>query len=199
MMVRCWDLGDVTIMPGLVDAWSAIGQALESGSAILAYGVTTIVTDEADPAFDPIAWEGEQTPGPRVITIDSAGQRIGRTQYRRFRRRGNSLADRFTTGTVLRPYGFAAEDGSLHRRPCKASPARSSVGSKPNRLAAGIGLHAELLALTEAGLSGEQALHAAGRNAAKALGLEFQLGTPYPRGRGRPRAGARGPAWPHPG
>ena len=50
------------------------------------------------------------------------------------------------------------------------------VGSKPNGLAPGLALHAELRALQAAGLSGEQAMRAAGVNAATALGLGIQVG-----------------------
>ena len=50
------------------------------------------------------------------------------------------------------------------------------LGSKPNGLGAGVGLHAEFRALQAAGLSPEQALRAAGVNAAAALGLGLQLG-----------------------
>jgi hypothetical protein len=50
------------------------------------------------------------------------------------------------------------------------------VGSKPNGLPAGLGLHAEFRALTAAGLTPEQALRAAGINAASALGVGLQLG-----------------------
>jgi adenine deaminase len=50
------------------------------------------------------------------------------------------------------------------------------LGSKPSGLPAGVGLHAEFRALTAAGLSPEQALRAAGVNAAAALGLGLQLG-----------------------
>jgi hypothetical protein len=50
------------------------------------------------------------------------------------------------------------------------------VGSKPNGLAPGLALHAEFRALQAAGLSGEQALRAAGVNAASALGLGIQVG-----------------------
>ena len=50
------------------------------------------------------------------------------------------------------------------------------VGSKPNGLAPGLGLHAEFRALQAAGLSGEQAMRAAGVNAARALGLGIQVG-----------------------
>ena len=50
------------------------------------------------------------------------------------------------------------------------------IGSKPSGLGAGVGLHAELRALQAAGLSPEQALRAAGVNAATALGLGLQVG-----------------------
>ena len=50
------------------------------------------------------------------------------------------------------------------------------LGSKPNGLPAGLGLHAEFRALAAAGLTPEQVLRAAGVNAAAALGLGLQLG-----------------------
>jgi len=50
------------------------------------------------------------------------------------------------------------------------------LGSKPSGLPAGLGLHAEFRALAAAGLTPEQALRAAGVNAAAALGLGLQLG-----------------------
>ena len=50
------------------------------------------------------------------------------------------------------------------------------LGSKPNGFPAGLGLHAEFRALQAAGLTPEQALRAAGVNAASALGLGLQLG-----------------------
>jgi hypothetical protein len=62
------DLGDVTILPGFIDAWSSMptGPAAQAGPGMLAYGVTTIVTDEPLPADK--QWEGEQSPGPRVLS-----------------------------------------------------------------------------------------------------------------------------------
>ena len=61
------DLGDVTILPGFIDLWSAMpdGAAQQSGPRMLAYGVTTIVTD--DPTHDDKLWEGEQNPGARLL------------------------------------------------------------------------------------------------------------------------------------
>jgi hypothetical protein len=58
-------------------------------------------------------------------------------------------------------------------------PERSSsivLGSRPNGLPPGISLHAELRALSQAGLNQENVLRAAGINAAAALGLGLQAG-----------------------
>jgi hypothetical protein len=54
------------------------------------------------------------------------------------------------------------------------------AGSMPNGLPPGQALHAELRALQASGLGAEQTLHAAGKNAAKMLGLENQIGTITP-------------------
>ncbi|MCH8058986.1 MAG: amidohydrolase family protein [Proteobacteria bacterium] len=62
-------------------------------------------------------------------------------------------------------------------RPTLAAASSTVVlGSKPNGLPPGIALHAEFRALADAGLTPEQALRAAGINAANALGLGRQLG-----------------------
>ena len=50
------------------------------------------------------------------------------------------------------------------------------LGSRSNGLAPGFAQHAELLALRDAGLSGEQVLKSAGINAATALGAGLQIG-----------------------
>ncbi len=60
------DLGDVTIIPGLIDSWSAMPDTLSGGTAILAYGVTSLVA-EPDPTIDATLWEGEMQPGPRLL------------------------------------------------------------------------------------------------------------------------------------
>ncbi len=71
--VTVLDLGDITIMPGFIDVWSAMpaGPAARAGPSILAYGVTTIVTD--DPVHDGTLWEQEQTPGPRILPATDIG------------------------------------------------------------------------------------------------------------------------------
>lgn len=67
------DLGEVTVLPGFIDVWSSMptGPATQSGPRMLAYGVTTIVTDEPPPAD--AQWEGEQNPGPRVLLTTDIG------------------------------------------------------------------------------------------------------------------------------
>ena len=68
-------------------------------------------------------------------------------------------------------------------RPPRISPPRQFfvvAGSRGNGLPAGLALHAELKALSAAGRGGEQALYAAGRNAAQLLGLQNQIGTIAP-------------------
>jgi imidazolonepropionase-like amidohydrolase len=69
------DLGNVTILPGFIDVWSAMpeGPVQQAGPGMLAYGVTTIVTD--GPALNGSLWEREQSPGPRMLAatdIDTA-------------------------------------------------------------------------------------------------------------------------------
>lgn len=64
------DLGDVTIVPGLIDSWAALPNSVTvtDGAALLAYGVTTLVSpDSAAEQFDAPQWEGEITPGPRLL------------------------------------------------------------------------------------------------------------------------------------
>ena len=169
------DLGNVTILPGLVDAWSATPESVEDGPLLLAAGVTTIVTDEALP-FDAAAWAGEAMPGPRVLVSPDRAH-IGETI---------SLADAGTPGMnallASRLASAIASPGTPGRRFAgrqELSPAgtRIVVGSRPNNLAPGLSVHAELRALQAAGLNGEQALHAAGRNSALILGVEHQVGT----------------------
>jgi len=63
------DLGDVTVLPGFIDSWSAmpVGAHPQSGPGMLAHGVTTIVSDKVEPGFDLSLWDSETTPGPRVL------------------------------------------------------------------------------------------------------------------------------------
>lgn len=60
---------------------------------------------------------------------------------------------------------------------------RVIAGSRPNDLPPGLSLHAELHALSAAGLAGDQVLKAAGANAARILGLSGQIGEISPGAR----------------
>ncbi len=75
---------------------------------------------------------------------------------------------------------LGVESGAVRRfaEPPRLASGKTTVvvGSKPNGLPAGLGLHAEFRALAAAGLTPEQALRAAGVNAASALGVGLQLG-----------------------
>jgi hypothetical protein len=257
------DLGNITIMPGLVDSWSATPQALIDGPAILAYGVTTIVSQSSDATLNGEAWDDEALPGPRMLSAAtvtatttrpdspnyflvellpgvasmeenknaiqlwrelgipvvasnwSVGRRIGadillganslpaaaqqepQQQLNRARRNGRSappvlisgLADAGTPGIATLLNSRQANELGQKSRPGRritqtprlvAIPTILVAGSKPNGLAPGLALHAELRALRAAGLSGEQALHTAGKNAATMLGLDNQIGTIAP-------------------
>jgi hypothetical protein len=239
------DLGNVTIIPGLIDAWSTAGESAASGPGILAYGVTTIVAEADSLNFDTSEWAGDALPGPRLLPAakltadgpaepdehyfvvhvpaggtDAAAVRETVTLWRNagipiltdsaslaagidadfllgvtdapFPSRYaliSALADAGTPGiTRLMASRQAASLGQTMppaRRfgeipPLGAVSASVVAGSKPNGLPAGQGLHAELLALAAAGLNGEQVLQAAGRNAARMLGLENQVGTILP-------------------
>lgn len=64
------DLGDVTIMPGLIDAFSALpkGPPEIVGPLLLSLGITTLVTADVIPVDEKYAaWHGESSPGPRVL------------------------------------------------------------------------------------------------------------------------------------
>lgn len=64
------DLGDVTVMPGYIDSWSALPDTptAEDGARLLSYGITTVIADLPSAATtDAINWESEATPGPRLL------------------------------------------------------------------------------------------------------------------------------------
>jgi hypothetical protein len=255
------DLGNVTILPGFIDTWSAMpaGPPEKSGPEMLAYGVTTIVTD--DPTDEQTLWEGEQYPGPRVLTASDIGAVAGedgesadyfvkvsasapdddatREAVQLWQARGvpvlaenrntgisvgadllvgaNSLQSspvggRYQDMQLAAPQdpvtlisgladagtpGFTALLNSRQARELEgnflvpgrrfsnipilaASSASIVLGSKPNSLPPGLALHAELRALSAAGLRGDQVFLTAGSNAAVVLGLENQIGRIMP-------------------
>lgn len=64
------DLGDVTIMPGLIDAFSALpkGPPELVGPLLLSLGITTLVTADTTALGERYAaWHGESNPGPRIL------------------------------------------------------------------------------------------------------------------------------------
>jgi len=85
-----------------------------------------------------------------------------------------------TTAGSAEALGSMQINGPLMVKALPGNAGSIAVGSKANRLAPGLALHAELRALQAAGLSGEQALHAAGKNGALLLGAENQVGAIVP-------------------
>jgi len=173
------DLGDVTAIPGLIDAAAPPAALSSTGASILAYGVTTVAVEELADTFDPVTWETETSPGPRVIALQP-GQTPSEI---------SGLADGALDNINLVTESRQARTLGHTRRPARRFATPRDVGddasvivagSEPNRMPPGAGLQAELLALRQAGLSGEQVLHAAGRNPARALGVENQVGTLVP-------------------
>jgi len=63
------DLGNVTILPGFIDLYSALpsGDNKAVGASLLAYGVTTLIADDPTGTLLPDLWHGEDNPGPRLI------------------------------------------------------------------------------------------------------------------------------------
>ena len=143
----------------LADNWQV---GLGSGAALL-IGTQTMPTSPAGRSYQDV----QVASGAGTITLVSG------------------LADISTPeiDAVLRsrPALLISDSVSLTRRfagPPNLSAAAATVvlGSQPNGMPPGVSLHAEFRALVAAGLSAEQALKAAGVNAAGALGLSPRLG-----------------------
>ncbi|MGI9238717.1 MAG: amidohydrolase family protein [Woeseiaceae bacterium] len=173
------DMGDLTVLPGYIDATGNLAQLAglfgdALGPVLLTTGVTTLVAEEADDVRLNILWSGKEKPGPRLLS-----QREWPVADLR------SMADSTTPGLSdllqsrqARLSRFAAPIARRFSEPLDLTGNASDIviGSHQNGLPAGIGLHAEFLALVSAKLTPEQALKAAGVNAAGALGLDPLLG-----------------------
>ena len=63
------DLGDLTLIPGLIDAYAAMPQDIDPsiGPLLLAVGVTTIVAEHPRVAELNATWSGKTLPGPRFL------------------------------------------------------------------------------------------------------------------------------------
>lgn len=170
------DMGDLAVMPGLVDAQARLPEEIDAGVGplILATGVTTVVVDNGEAEHLNTIWSGKDVPGPRVLAApDWPVASI------------SGLADSQTPrlGVLLdsRQAVFLDASEPVARRFSEPPSLDTGVtdivlGSAPNGLPPGIGAHAELYALEAAGLRPEQALRAAGVNAAAALGVDPRLG-----------------------
>jgi hypothetical protein len=170
------DMGDLTVMPGLVDAHARLpaetGEAI--GPLLLAAGVTTIIAEHDEAEHLNAVWSGKELPGPRLLPVTD--WTVGKV---------SGLADSQTPGLEQllqsRPTTLIGFDGLVARRFTELPTIDYGVtdivlGSRANGLPAGIGAHAELRALQAAGLEPAQALRAAGVNAAAALGVDPRLG-----------------------
>lgn len=203
------DLGNVTILPGFVDIYSALPKGDAAGASLLAYGVTTVVSDDPLGTLLPDQWHGEETPGPRLIPagnisfedIHTVADRLpssplGR-QYQDMQiavsngpeilvsglaNAGTPGLNQLLSSRQAQYFGHNAATVSHYSTVPRLGSAQSSIvlGSKPNGLPPGLALHAELRALAAAGLSGDQVLRAAGANISKSLGLGQQIGTIAP-------------------
>ena len=170
------DLGDLAIMPGLVDVAARLPENVDAatGPLLLAAGLTTIVAAHEDADRLNALWSDKTMPGPRLLPADDWNVEVI-----------SGLADAGTPGMDellrSRQATLLGATGPIVRRFTEPPVIDRGVtgvvlGSRPSGLPAGIGLHAELRALVAAGLRPPQALRAGGVNAAAALGVDPALG-----------------------
>ncbi len=170
------DMGDLAVLPGLVDAQARLPDDIDAGVGplILATGVTTVVTANDQAEHLNTIWSGKALPGPRVLPAPD-------WPVATF----SGLADSQTPGldALLRSrqallLGGAAPVARRFSDPPSIDSGVTDIvlGSAPNGLAPGLGAHAELYALEAAGMKPEQALRTAGVNAAASLGVDPTLG-----------------------
>jgi hypothetical protein len=174
------DMGDLVVMPGLVDADARLPANTDAatGPLLLAAGVTTVVADHDQAEHLNTVWSGKDLPGPRLLPIQD--WRVGEV---------SGLADSQTPALQALLQSRAARLIQFHHpvarrfgEPPAINHGKTDVvlGSRANGMPAGIATQAELQALRAAGLSTEQALRAAGVNAAAALGVDPYLGRVAP-------------------
>jgi hypothetical protein len=146
-------------VPVLAETWQV---GLGSGAALLLGGATLPASPEGHRYQDMDLATGR---GPVTIISGLADAQTPRL---------DSLLASRQAGLLVGP-SIPARRFAMPPR-LAAGSATVVIGSRPNGLAPGIGLHAEFRALTAAGLTAEQTLRAAGVNAATALGLGLQIG-----------------------
>lgn len=181
------DLGDVTALPGFIDSYAALPDNIDEslGALLLSLGVTTIVAEHAAATALDEVWSGTESPGPRVLNAGDA------TTVAALRRGTDAFADANTPGIshLLRARQAAWLPAATPTRRFAELPdlqPRATdivLGSKPNALPPGLSLHGEFLALSAAGLTGEQVLRSAGVNAAAYLKFGLELGRIAPGAR----------------
>jgi hypothetical protein len=174
------DMGDLAVLPGLVDVHARLPVDADEriGPILLAAGVTTIVSNHPDAEHLNTVWSGKDMPGPRILpaadwpVADYSGMADSNTPG----------IDALLQSRQARLVGFDEVVARRFSEPPSIEYGATAMvlGSRPNGLPAGIGLHAELRALVAAGLRPEQALRAAGVNAAAALGVDPNLGRVAP-------------------
>lgn len=173
------NMGDLAVLPGYIDAHADLSSVDDKfgdrlGPLLLATGVTTIVARHSDSDRLDTLWSGKEMPGPRPLNVaDWAVPGV------------RAIADSTTPGLTAilqsrhaRRIGISAPVARRFSEPPSLEAGASAVvlGSHGNGLPPGIALHAELRALVAAGLKPEQALKAAGVNAAASLQLDPFLG-----------------------
>ena len=170
------NLGDLTVLPGLIDAAGSLPAELDSnsGALILAAGVTTLVASAADAERLNTTWSGKQLPGPRLLEAEKWPVKTAA-----------SIVDSSTPGLdVVLESRQAEAYGRVQTPPRRFTGSKVGeidatslvLGSRDNGLPAGLALHGELIARAAAGLEPAQALRAAGVNAAAALGVDPYVG-----------------------
>ncbi len=67
------DLGDVTAVPGYIDAYAALPDAVDAslGPLLLSLGITTMASQHQDIDALNAVWSGSGTPGPRLLRFQS--------------------------------------------------------------------------------------------------------------------------------
>ncbi len=170
------DLGDLTVVPGLIDSNTVIPAVPNDGfgALLLTTGVTTMVAQSKDAASWNERWSSKEIPGPRLLSAQvwqsSPAPAIADSQT-------PGLPD-LLESRQARLLGAAETVARRFARPPINGTNITSLqlGSRDNGLPPGLALHAELRARVAAGLKPEQALRAAGVNAAAALGTDPFLG-----------------------
>jgi hypothetical protein len=180
------NLGTTTTLPGYIDSYSDLPENTgpEMGALLLSLGVTTMVAEHADADELNRIWSSKETPGPRVLSAVEVPATDLQLSSSALLAQVSSLADADTPELDNLLHMRQAEllpAPQIERRysdamSLRVNPVDIVLGSRGNGLPPGLALHGEFLALSAAGLNGEQMLRAAGVNAARALRLGLQVG-----------------------